>query len=164
MADPFLPARPILPAVVRCQYYQYGMAFAGRSGHALHRVTIEHATYGSPAGISVDRDRRPRSCPAAWRAAAGAAPPPGSTEVQNQRPRVVEQHLTRHAAESCERALDPGKPAVLLLVPERANMQPAGITQRAAAASRPRCSSSSIGTVSRTNASRRAEASTSPCS
>jgi hypothetical protein len=45
--------------------------------------------------------------------------------AHDQRARVVHQHLFRHAAESRERALEPRKPALLLLMAERPHMAPA---------------------------------------
>jgi hypothetical protein len=50
--------------------------------------------------------------------------------VHDQRARIVHQHFLRNAAEGRERALEPGKPVLLLLAPERAHMQPARMPER----------------------------------
>ena len=50
--------------------------------------------------------------------------------MQDQRSRIVEQHLLRHAAEAAEGALHAIEPAVLPLVAVGAHMQLARIAER----------------------------------
>ena len=50
--------------------------------------------------------------------------------AHDERARIVHQHLLRHAAEGRERALEPGEPALLLLVPEGPHMAPPRVAER----------------------------------
>lgn len=50
--------------------------------------------------------------------------------ANDERARIVHEHLLRHAAEACECALEPGEPARLLLNTERASVQPVRVPER----------------------------------
>lgn len=56
--------------------------------------------------------------------------PGDSIMVLHQRPRVVEQHLLRHAAEVIKGAFDSVKPGRLALVPKRPDITPPRIPER----------------------------------
>src|SRR5690242_17126684 len=56
--------------------------------------------------------------------------PAGRIMMQDQRPRIVEQHFRRHSTEAAERALHAVEPALLLLVAISAHVQAARIAER----------------------------------
>src|SRR6185437_5802691 len=50
--------------------------------------------------------------------------------AHHERPWIVHQHFLRHTAEGRERALEPGKPMLLPLGPERTHMKPSRVAER----------------------------------